>query len=207
MENDNIIEISSRYTLSDPLTELAREGARKIIAAAIEAEVEEHLEQFSHRRTAEGHAGVVRNGYQPERSVQTGVGPVSVRIPKVRSKDGEPVTFRSALVPPYVRKTRTLDAAIPWLYLKGVSSGEMGDALQVLVGPEARGLSASTVSRLKAEWAAEYDSWRKERIDDDEWVYIWGRWHLQRPPGRGKQALRPRDHGRQYLGTEEIPGH
>jgi len=105
--------------------------------------------------------------------VQTGIGPVSVRIPKVRSKNGTPVTFRSALVPPYVRKTRTLESALPWLYLKGVSSGEMGAALKVLLGPNAKGLSANTVSRLKRDWAKEYDGWRDERLDKEPWVYIW----------------------------------
>jgi transposase-like protein len=95
---------------------------------------------------------VVRNGYLPERELQTGLGPVTVKIPKVRARTGVPVTFRSALVPPYVRKTRSLEAALPWLYLKGVSSGEMDEALKVLVGPEATGLSASTVSRLKQVW-------------------------------------------------------
>ncbi len=85
---------------------------------------------------------------------------MAVRIPKVRAKTGEPVTFRSALVPPYVRRTKILEAALPWLYLKGVSSsGEMGAALEVLVGPEAQGLSASTVSCLKQVWAEEYRSW------------------------------------------------
>ena len=91
---------------------------------------------------------MVRNGYLPKREILTGIGPVSVSIPKVRSKDGEALTFRSALVPPYVRKTRFLEAALPWLYLKGVSIGEMGEALKVLVGHDAQGFSASTVSRL-----------------------------------------------------------
>jgi len=98
---------------------------------------------------------------------------VPVRIPKVRAKTGEPVTFRSALVPPYVRKTRSLEAALPWLYLKGISTGEMSEALAVLVGPEAKGLSASTVSRLKQVWAEEYRHWCEERLDKDRWVYVW----------------------------------
>jgi transposase-like protein len=115
----------------------------------------------------------VRNGYLPKREIQTGIGPVSVRIPKVRSKDGEALTFRSALVPPYVRKTRSLQAALPWLYLKGVSSGEMGEALKVLVGDDAQGLSASTVSRLKREWANEYQHWRETPLDEDHGIYIW----------------------------------
>ena len=115
----------------------------------------------------------VRNGYLPAREIQTGLGPVTVRIPKVRAKTGEPVTFRSALVPPYVRKTKSLEAALPWLYLKGISSGEMGAALEVLVGPQAKGLSASTVSRLKQVWAQEYRAWNEERLDKERWVYMW----------------------------------
>jgi len=115
----------------------------------------------------------VRNGHLPERDIQTGLGPVTVRIPKVRAKTGEPVTFRSALVPPYVRKTQSLEAALPWLYLKGVSSGEMSGALEVLVGPEAKGLSASTVSRLKRTWSEEYQAWREVPLDRDRWVYVW----------------------------------
>ena len=109
----------------------------------------------------------MRNGYHPERPLQTGIGPVSVRIPKVLSKNGHPVTFRSALVPPYVRRTKTLEAALPWLYLKGISSGEMAPALTVLLGPDAVGLSAITVSRLKRDWAKEYDGWREESLGDE----------------------------------------
>lgn len=115
----------------------------------------------------------MRNGYLPERALQTGVGPVTVKIPKVRAKMGEPVTVRSALVPPYVRKTKTLEAALPWLYLKGISSGEMGAALEVLLGPEAKDLSASTVSRLKQVWADEYRSGCEGRLDKEHWVYVW----------------------------------
>jgi len=96
-----------------------------------------------------------------------------VKVPKIRAKDGQTATFRSARVPPYVRKTRSLSAALPWLYLKGISTGEMESALDVLVGSEAKGLSASTVARLKHEWAAEYADWRTPRLDRDQWVYIW----------------------------------
>jgi transposase-like protein len=155
------------------LTELLRTGAQQLICQAVEAELQELLEQHSERRTGDGKAGVVRNGYLPERELQTGVGPVTVRIPKVRAKTGEPVIFRSALVPPYVRKTKSLEAALPWLYLKGISTGEMSEALAVLVGSEAKGLSASTVSRLKQVWAEEYSRWRDARLDKDRWVYVW----------------------------------
>ena len=123
--------------------------------------------------TKDGKVSVIRNGYLPKRQILTGIGPVSVRIPKVCSKDGEALTFRSALVQPYVRKTRSLEAALPWLYLKGVSTGEMGEALKVLVGHDAQGLSASTVSRLKSEWKNEYQHWREKPLDEDRWVYIW----------------------------------
>ena len=129
--------------------------------------------RFSERLLANGKAAVVRNGYHPEREIQTGIGPVTVRIPKVRSKDGYPVTFHSSLVPPYIRKTRSLEAAIPWLYLKGVSSGEMSTALEALLGPEAKGLSAKTVSRLKQQWADEYQVWSRKGLDRDRWVYLW----------------------------------
>ncbi len=173
MKENNVVEIVGREGNSDPLTELLRNGARKLIECAIESELEDYMAQYSTRRTADGKAGVVRNGYLPERQLQTGMGSVTVKIPKVRSKTGEPVTFRSALVPPYIRKTRSLEAAVPWLYLKGISSGEMGAALEVLVGPEAKGLSASTVSRLKQVWAQEYREWCEARLDQDRWVYIW----------------------------------
>ena len=170
MRESNVVEISGRGGISDPLTEVLRNGARALIERAVESELAEYLAQYSSHRTADDKAGVVRNGYLPERQLQTGLGPVTVRIPKVRSKLGEPVTFRSALVPPYVRKTRTLEAAVPWLYLKGVSSGEMGAALEVLLGPQAKGLSASTVSRLKQVWAQEYRDWCEGRLDQDRWV-------------------------------------
>jgi putative transposase len=111
--------------------------------------------------------------FQTSGYTNTGIGPVPVKIPKVRSKTGKPLTFHSALVPPYVRKTKSLEAAIPWLYLKGISSGEMNTALNILIGPEAKGLSANVVSRLKQAWAKEYQDWRLRELDKDRWVYIW----------------------------------
>lgn len=173
MKKSNVIDLGGREGSRDPLTELLRSGARQLIQQAVDAELQELLSSHSERRLEDGRAGVVRNGYLPEREIQTGLGPVTVKIPKVRSKTGEPVTFRSALVPPYVRKAQTLEAALPWLYLKGISSGEMASALEVLVGPEAKGLSASTVSRLKRVWAQEYRAWSEDRLDKDRWVYIW----------------------------------
>ncbi|MEW7979367.1 MAG: IS256 family transposase, partial [Candidatus Sedimenticola endophacoides] len=172
-EQSTVVAFAGREGFSDSLTELLRSGARQLIEQAIQAELASFMEQFSGKKLEDGKAAVVRNGYQPERQIQTGIGPVTVKIPKVRAKDGQPVTFRSALVPPYVRKTASLEAALPWLYLKGISTGEMSEALKVLVGPEAAGLSASTVSRLKQAWAAEYKTWCGKRLDKDRWVYIW----------------------------------
>ena len=128
METTNIVDFTRRDKMTDALTGLLRTGAQDLIAQAVEAEFSGYMAQFAQLRTEAGHAAVVRNGHHPERPFQTGIGPVNVRIPKVRSKDGTPVTFRSALVPPYVRRTKSLEAALPWLYLKGISSGEMAPA-------------------------------------------------------------------------------
>ena len=174
MKKDNVLPFEGRETnATDALTQLLRNGAQQMLQMVIEAEVQDFMLQYQDRLLDDGRAAVVRNGHQPERDLQTGIGPVTIKVPKVRSRDGEPVTFRSALVPPYVRKTRSLEAALPWLYLKGISTGEMNDALEVLVGPEARGLSASTVARLKQQWADEYQQWSQKPLDKQQWVYIW----------------------------------
>ena len=142
MRKNNVLEFQGLEARLDPLTELLRKGAQDLIGQAVESELAELLAQYSDCRTSDGKAAVVRNGYQPQRELQTGIGPVTVRIPKVRSKSGDAVTFRSALVPPYVRKTASLEAALPWLYLKGISTGEMSEALKVLLGPQASGFFA-----------------------------------------------------------------
>ncbi len=159
MEKDKVLELTRQNgLLSDPLTQLIKEGARELIHRAVESELQSLLSLYEDDVDEAGRARVVRNGYHPEREIQTGIGPVCVKVPKVRTRSGAPVTFHSALVPPYVRKAKSLEAALPWLYLKGVSSGEMDDALKVLVGPDAEGLSASTVCRLKKEWKGQYDT-------------------------------------------------
>jgi len=173
MSKHNIFEFKDRDTITDALTNMLQTGAQQLIHRAVQVELEELLELHSGSLTKDGKAAVVRNGYLPERQILTGIGPVTVRIPKVRSKTGEPITFQSALVPPYVRKARSLEAALPWLYLKGISTGEMGDALKVLVGADAQGLSASTISRLKLEWGQQYQQWCNQRLDKDQWVYTW----------------------------------
>jgi transposase-like protein len=155
------------------LTELLRSGARQLLQQAIEAEVNQLLAEYAGHQDGQGRAAVVRNGYLPEREVLTGVGAVPVKVPKVRSRTEDTVVFRSSLVPPYVRRAKTLDAVLPWLYLKGISTGQMKEALTVLVGPEAKGLSAAVVSRLKAQWKTEYEDWCRRRLDKDRWVYWW----------------------------------
>ena len=173
MSKNKIISFEKPAEFSDPIHDLIRSGARQLIQSAIEAELQTLLDQYQDVSAESGQAAVVRNGYLPERELQTGIGPVPVKIPKIRSRTGEPITFRSALVPPYVRKIRSLEAALPWLYLKGVSTGEMNEALKVLVGESASGLSASTVSKLKTKWSQEYTNWQQRRLDKDRWVYIW----------------------------------
>lgn len=171
MQDDSVIEFQKPH--EDLLTELIRSGAQQLLERAIQVELAELLERFGDRQTEDGRAGVVRNGYQPPREILTGIGPVSVKIPKVRSRLTDPVVFQSVLVPPYVRRSRSLDAAIPWLYLKGVSTGDMRSALEVLVGQDAKGLSANVVSRLKRQWQQEYEAWGKQRLDQNRWVYLW----------------------------------
>jgi transposase-like protein len=144
-----------------------------LIQTAIEVEVEQLLSDYENVRTLGGRRAVVRNGYLPSREVLTTVGHVPVRVPKVRNRSGGGVKFNSALVPPYVRRSARVSAALPWLYLKGISTGDMREALAVLLGDQARGLSANVVSRLKAEWAAEYSEWNVRDMSGSRYVYWW----------------------------------
>lgn len=173
MKEHSVVQFRKPEEVRDALHGLLREGAQGLIAQAVQAELEEFLFRFAGQRDEWGRTAVVRNGYQPERSILTGIGLVSVRVPKVRSRDERTAVFRSALVPPYVRRARSVEAALPWLYLHGVSTGDMSEALSVLVGPEAAGLSAAVVSRLKARWAEEYQAWRRTSLGKDRWVYLW----------------------------------
>jgi len=156
-----------------PLEELIRQGARKIIQQAIEAEVESLTSTYAHVSTMDGQGVVVRNGYLPERDILTAAGPVAVRVPKVRDRSGSGIKFNSQLVPPYVRKTPRVSAALPWLYLKGISTGDMSDALQALLGDEAKGLSPAVVSRLKMQWADDWKAWNKRDLSAERYIYWW----------------------------------
>ena len=174
MGKDKIFSLENREFCADPLTDLLRDSAQRMLEQAILAERDEFLSRYEDQRSDEGLRAVVRSGYHPRREVQTGIGPVSVRMPKVRSNTAEAVTFRSQLVPPYLRRATRLDEFLPYLYLKGVSTGDMADALRVLVGErEVRNFSPGVVSRLKQVWAEEYRQWMQADLSQDQWVYLW----------------------------------
>ena len=159
----------------DPLTELIRQGARKLIEQALEAELATLLATFADDRLDDGRARLVRHGHLPEREIVTGIGPVAVKVPRVRDrKPGEDkVTFTPSILPRYLRKAKSVEELLPWLYLKGVSTGDFGEALAALLGPEAKGLSAKTVTRLKADWWSEYEAWEKRDLGPRRFLYIW----------------------------------
>jgi putative transposase len=159
----------------DLLTEVLRKGARELLAQAVEQEVHEWLGARVDLIDDQGHRLVVRNGHLPERTILTGIGPVAVRQPRVhdRRSQEEREVFSSKILPPYLRKTKSLEELIPWLYLKGISTGDFQEALAALVGPECPGLSANTIVRLKSVWQEEYDVWSKRSLAGQEYVYIW----------------------------------
>lgn len=155
------------------LDDLIQRGARQIIQQAIEAELATLLEQYENVKTLGGKRAVVRNGYLPEREIVTAIGPVPVKVPKVRDRSGSGVKFNSNIVPPYIRKSPRVSAALPWLYLRGVSTGNMSEALSVMLGGQAKGLSPNVVSRLKAQWADEHRLWNQRDLSASRWVYWW----------------------------------
>ena len=164
-------------TSGDVLTEILRDGARDMLTKAIEAEVRTYVEAHANLRDAQGHRLVVRNGHKPERELQTGVGPVKVRQPRVNDRrtdeSGQRIRFTSAILPPYLRRTQSIEELIPWLYLKGISTGDFSEALVALLGPEAPGLSPSTVVRLKEVWQRDYEAWSQRSLSDKRYVYFW----------------------------------
>ena len=161
----------------DVLTGLLREGAQRLLAQAIEAEVAGYIEAHGDLRDAQGHRLVVRNGRKDERELQTGVGPVKVRQPRVDDRrideNGERMRFTSSILPPYLRRTKSIEELIPWLYLKGISTGDFSEALAALLGQDAPGLSASTVVRLKEVWQRDYAAWSKRSLANKRYVYVW----------------------------------
>ena len=164
--------------LDDPLTSVLREGARRLLAQAVEAEAEAFLAAMSEERLADGRARVVRHGHGPERMIQTGIGPVPVKRAKLRDRAAEAsgedrITFTSAILPKWARRTKSLDALIPVLYLRGISTGDFQEALGALLGRDAPNLSPSVIGRLKEEWQADYDRWQRRDLSARHCVYIW----------------------------------
>lgn len=155
MRNDNIFDFAKPEQI-DPLQELLRDGARKMLASAIESEVAAFVAKHSHLHSVDGKAAIVRNGYLPERPIQTGLGDIEVKVPKVRDRTGSGIKFNSSLVPPYLKRTKSIEEFLPWLYLRGISTGDFSETLQHLLGPQASGLSAATISRLKQDWEQNY---------------------------------------------------
>lgn len=175
MEEDNVVDYRNPgvpLSVADALTEVLRRGAKELLQQAVEVEVAEAIAQFAALKDEQGRQRVVRNGYLPERSIQTGIGDVPVRAPRVRDRAGE-LKFSSRILPPYLRRTRSLDELLPWLYLKGLSSSDFSGALTALLGPAAPGLSAATICRLKEIWRLEYEQWRQRSLSDKEYVYVW----------------------------------
>jgi transposase-like protein len=160
----------------DLLTEIARDGARQMLATALEVEVESFIASHRELRGDDGRRRVVRNGHLPTRQVQTGIGAIEVAVPRARDRGGEGDTeakFSSRIVPPYLRRSQSIDDFLPWLYLKGVSSGDFADTLQALVGREAPGLSSTTIGRLKQRWEAEHAAWCTRDLSQQRYVYLW----------------------------------
>ena len=174
MSNCNLKAVSTPVEkFSDPLTELLRNGARELIKNAVETELEAMLSEYTDLKLLDGRQAVVRNGYLPERTIQTGIGDVVINVPKIRDRSGSGICFNSHLLPPYLRRTKSIDELIPWLYLKGISTGDYSEALSALLGEEAKGLSANTVSRLKSQWLEEHRNWQREDLSQKRYVYWW----------------------------------
>ena len=178
MPNDTVIKLIQPGTFNDQLTDVLRNGARALLAQAVEAEVSDFLGTHADLKTEDGHRRVVRHGHLPEREVMTGIGPVAVRQPRVRDReaaadDPERIHFTPAILPPYARRSKSLEMLIPILYLKGISTGDFEEALAALLGKDASGLSASTIARLKEVWVDEHKRWNERDLSAKRYVYVW----------------------------------
>jgi len=178
MTKDNVIDLKKPETfIDDPITGILRSGARKLLAQALEVEITSFLTQYADLSDDQGRKRITRNGYLPEREIQTGIGQVTVRVPRVRDRqpENEPgrIRFSSSILPPYLRKTKSMETLIPWLYLKGISTGDFTEALAALVGKDAPGLSPATIGRLKSVWQEDLEKWQKRDLSHKRYVYIW----------------------------------
>jgi putative transposase len=176
MTNNNVIKLAQPGTFIDSLTEILRGGARALLTQAVEAEVADFLHRHCDLKTDAGRRRVVRHGHLPEREILTGIGPVGVRQPRIRDREAaadERIRFNPTILPPYARRTKSLEVLIPILYLKGISTGDFEGALAALVGKDAPGLSASTIARLKEAWTDEHERWQKRDLSMKRYVYFW----------------------------------
>ena len=178
MKEDTIVALRQPGSFcDDPLTDILPTGARELLAQAVEAEVEAHIAAHAALSDAQGRRRIVRHGYLPERDVQTGIGAVRVKVPRARDRTltapGGRIRFTSSILPPYLRRSRSVEELLPWLYLKGLSTGDFGEALAALLGPDAPGLTASTITRLKAVWWEEYEAWQARDLSARAYVYFW----------------------------------
>jgi len=178
MTQDNVIDLKKPEAfVNDPITDILRQGARRLLSAALEAEIQSFLQQYIEITDDNGSQRVVRNGYLPEREIQTGIGQVAVRAPRIRDRQPDSpkgrIRFNSAILPPYLRRTKSIETLLPWLYLKGVSTGDFTEALTALLGKDAPGLSATTIGRLKSIWQEEYKQWQQRDLSNKRYVYLW----------------------------------
>jgi transposase-like protein len=171
-----VIAFRKQFDDASPLDRIVRQGAKQMLQAAINAEVNAFVDQHSDRRDEQGRRLVVRNGSLPTREILTGAGPIELQQGRVRDNSPNPndrVQFTPSVLPAYLRRSSAIEELIPWLYLKGVSTGDFQEALQALVGEKAKGLSANVIVRLKEQWADEYDSWCKRDLSGKQYVYVW----------------------------------
>jgi putative transposase len=175
--NTTVVPLRQPDAVNDPLTAVLRDGARRLLAQAVEAEADAFLTSMQDARLADGRERVVRHGHGPERVIQTGIGPVEVRRVKLRDRasgeNGERIRFTSAILPRWARRTRSLDALLPILYLRGVSMGDFQEALVALLGKDAPNLSPSVIARLRGAWEADYARWQRRDLSARRYVYIW----------------------------------
>ena len=176
MTENRVVALRQKGAIDDPLTEILRTGARRLIAQAVEAEFETFLASTAELVLPDGRRRVVRHGHDPVRAIQTGIGPIEVQRPKARDRaaaSGERVRFTSNILPKWARRTKSLDALLPVLYLRGISAGDFQEALAALLGKDAPNLSAAVIARLKSEWEDEYRRWQKRDLSARHYVYVW----------------------------------
>lgn len=177
-EDTLILPFRQLGKIDDPLTEIAREGARRMLAEMLTAEADAFVAKFSDERLGDGRQRVVRHGFGPERQIQTGIGPLDVQRPKVRDRAAANtpdtrIRFTSNILPKWARRSVSLDALLPVLYLKGISTGDFQEALSALLGTDAPNLSPGVLARLTAGWQADYDTWTQRDLSARHYVYIW----------------------------------